>query len=39
VERLPLTVLLDRDGIVRGAWSEQDITGEELARQIEELSP
>jgi peroxiredoxin len=39
VDRLPLTVLLDRDGMVRGAWSEQDITGEELAHRIEELQP
>jgi len=39
VDRLPLTVLLDRDGIVRGAWSEQDITGEELAHRIEEMQP
>ena len=37
VDRLPLTVLLDRDGVVRGAWSEQDITGEEIAHRIEEL--
>ena len=38
-DRLPLTVLLDRDGVVRGVWSEQDLTGGELARQIEELNP
>lgn len=38
VERLPLTLLLDRDGVVRGAWSQQSISGEEIARQIEELN-
>ena len=30
--------LLDRDGVVRGAWSQQGISGEEIARQIEELN-
>jgi peroxiredoxin len=38
VDRLPLTLLLDRDGVVRGAWSQQGISGEEIARQIEELN-
>jgi peroxiredoxin len=37
VDRLPLTLLLDRDGIVRGVWSQQAISGEEIVRQIEEL--
>jgi len=37
VERLPLTLLVDRDGVVRGRWSEQDFSGEAIARQIEEL--
>lgn len=39
VERLPLTLLVDRDGVVRGRWSEQDFSGEAIARQIEELEP
>jgi peroxiredoxin len=38
VDRLPFTLLLDRDGVVRGAWSQQGISGEEIARQIEELN-
>ena len=37
VERLPLTLLLDREGVVRGAWSQQDISGAAITRQIEEL--
>ena len=39
VDRLPLTLLLDRDGVVRGTWSQKSISGEEIARQIEELNP
>jgi peroxiredoxin len=39
VDRLPLTLLLDRDGVVRAAWSQQSIPGAELARRIEELQP
>jgi peroxiredoxin len=39
VERLPLTLLLDRDGVVRAVWSAQDPPGEALARRIEELQP
>ena len=38
VDRLPLTLLLDRDGVVRGAWSQQNVSGDEIARQIEELN-
>ena len=38
VDRLPLTLLLDRDGVVRGAWAQKSISGEEIARQIEELN-
>jgi peroxiredoxin len=38
VDRLPLTLLLDREGVVRGAWSQQSISGAEIARQIEELN-
>lgn len=39
VERLPLTLLLDRDGVVRGAWSSKQPPGESLVRRIEELNP
>jgi len=39
VERLPLTLLVDRDGVVRGRWSEQEFSGEAIARHIEELEP
>jgi peroxiredoxin len=38
VERLPLTLLLDRDGLVRGAWSSKEPPGESLVRRIEELN-
>ncbi|MCU0259042.1 MAG: TlpA family protein disulfide reductase [Solirubrobacteraceae bacterium] len=37
VERLPLTLLLDRDGVVRGAWSSNEPPGESLARLAGEL--
>jgi len=39
VERLPLTLLLDRDGVVQGAWSSKEPPGEVLVRRIEELNP
>jgi peroxiredoxin len=39
VERLPLTLLLDRNGVVRGEWSSQEPPGESLARRIAELNP
>jgi peroxiredoxin len=39
VDRLPLTLLLDRDGVVQGTWSGQEMPGAELARRIEELQP
>ena len=39
VERLPLTLLLDREGVVRGSWSSRDLPGDSLARRIEELNP
>jgi len=39
VERLPFTLLLDRDGVVRAAWSSKDPPGEALVRRIEELDP
>jgi len=39
VERLPLTLLLDRDGVVRAAWSSKEPPGESLVRRIEEMNP
>jgi len=39
VEHLPLTLLLDRDGVVRAAWSSKEPPGEALVRRIEELNP
>jgi peroxiredoxin len=39
VDRLPLTLLLDPEGIVRGAWSDEDLAGGELARRVEEWTP
>jgi peroxiredoxin len=39
LERLPLTLLLDRDGVVRAAWSSKEPPGEALVRRIEELDP
>jgi len=39
VERLPLTLLLDRDGVVQATWSAKEQPGESLARRIEELNP
>ena len=37
VDRLPLTLLLDRDGVVQGEWSGVAIAGADLARRIEGL--
>jgi len=37
VEQLPLTLLVDRDGVVRGVWSREPAPANELARQIKEL--
>jgi peroxiredoxin len=39
VERLPLTLLLDRDGVVQGSWSSKELPGDALVRRIEELNP
>jgi peroxiredoxin len=39
VERLPLTLLLDRDGVVQAQWSAKEQPGESLGRRIEELNP
>jgi peroxiredoxin len=39
VERLPLTLLLDRDGVVQAEWSAKEQPGDALARRIEELNP
>ena len=37
VEKLPLTLLIDRDGKVRGAWAGDVAPLPELTRQIKEL--
>jgi peroxiredoxin len=37
VDELPLTLLVDRDGRVRGAWAGDTNPMRELARQIKEL--
>jgi peroxiredoxin len=37
VEKLPLTLLIDRDGRVRGTWAGDVARGSELTRQIKEL--
>jgi peroxiredoxin len=39
VERLPLTLLLDREGVVQAQWSAKEQPGDSLARRIEELKP
>jgi peroxiredoxin len=38
VPKLPYTLLLDRDGIVRAEWTAAAPPPDELARQIEEIS-
>jgi peroxiredoxin len=38
VEKLPLTLLIDRDGRVRGAWAGDATPMPELTRQIKELN-
>jgi peroxiredoxin len=38
LDRLPLTLLVDRDGIVRGSWSRDEIPGAELEAMIKELA-
>jgi cytochrome oxidase Cu insertion factor (SCO1/SenC/PrrC family) len=37
VSHLPLTLLLDRDGVVRGAWSRNRVSTDELLAGIREL--
>ena len=37
VDKLPLTLLLDRDGAVRGAWSGVPVNLAELTPQLEHL--
>jgi len=37
VEHLPLTLLVDRDGVVRGWWEKEPAAPDALARQIREL--
>ena len=37
VEKLPFTVLLDRDGVVRATWTAATVPPSELERRIEEI--
>jgi cytochrome oxidase Cu insertion factor (SCO1/SenC/PrrC family) len=37
ISHLPLTLLLDRDGVVRGAWSRDRVPADELLAGIREL--
>jgi len=37
VEKLPFTVLVDRDGVVRATWSASTVPPSELERRIEEI--
>jgi peroxiredoxin len=39
VEALPFTLVLDRDGIVRGQWSDKVAPQAELARTVAEVGP
>jgi peroxiredoxin len=37
VERLPLTLLIDRDGAVRATWAGVPVSAEDLTRRLESL--
>jgi peroxiredoxin len=39
VDSLPMTLLVDRDGIVRGTWSAGPVPQAELTRALEEIGP
>ncbi|MCM2310694.1 MAG: TlpA family protein disulfide reductase [Steroidobacteraceae bacterium] len=39
VQHLPLTLLIDREGIVRGAWSREPLPTALLVQNIQELQP
>jgi len=36
VQHLPMTLLLDRDGLVRGAWAREPVAAEQLIQKIRE---
>ena len=38
LEHLPLTLLIDRDGVVRGSWTREEVPGAELDAMIKELA-
>jgi peroxiredoxin len=38
VDHLPLTLLLDREGIVRGTWSRDEVPGAQLTAILKELA-
>lgn len=39
VQHLPLTLLIDREGVVRGAWSREPVPTALLIQNIRELQP
>jgi peroxiredoxin len=39
VQHLPLTLLIDREGVVRRSWSREPVSADVLAQQIKELEP
>jgi peroxiredoxin len=39
VQHLPLTLLIDREGVVRQSWSREPVPADVLAQQIMELKP
>ena len=38
VDHLPVTLLIDRDGVVRGSWSHGEVPGAELSALLKELA-
>jgi peroxiredoxin len=39
VQHLPLTLLIDREGVVRQSWSREAVRADVLAQEIRELQP
>jgi peroxiredoxin len=39
VQHLPLTLLIDREGVVRHAWAREPVPAEVLALKLKELAP
>jgi len=38
LDRLPVTLLIDRDGVVRGSWSRDQVPGAQLTALLKELA-